>query len=169
MGEANRKKPTPEQAVWPNAGDFQGMIDLYMLPPAPTINGARIRELTGDSVIPDATEIILQAFRAEVGDRSFHAGFCLGNENGFSAVGIAVIERLIMEAPHAALHVVPVAHQDIAWDTVLRHLRSFAGQLLLFAFPDSDVYDAGTAEIYYSGVIRRFDDKGKQSERGLSR
>jgi hypothetical protein len=34
-----------------------------MLPPAAIINGARIRELTGDDTIPD-TPIILQAFRA---------------------------------------------------------------------------------------------------------
>jgi len=165
MGEAKRKKQLREQAVWPRAGDFRGMIDLHMRPPAPTIDGARIRELTGDNTIPDTTQIILQAFRAVVGDRSFHAGFCLGNENGFSAIGIAVIDRLTMEAPDAVLHVVLVAHQDIAWDIVARHLRSFAGQVLLFAFPDSDVYDAGTAEIYYSEAIRLFDDKEKQRER----
>ena len=70
-----------------------------------------------------------------------------------------------MEAPGAALHVVPVVHEDIAWDIVLRHLRSFAGRVLLFAFPDSDVYDAGTAEKYYSDAIRLFDPEGMQAER----
>jgi hypothetical protein len=162
MGEAKRKKQRREQVAWPQAGDHRGTIDLHMLPPVAAINGARIRELTGDSSIPDATEIILQAFRAAVGDRTFHVGFCLGNEAGFSAIGIAVIDRLMMEAPGAALHVVPVVHQDIAWDIVLRHLRSFTGQVLLFAFPDSDVYDAGTAEKYYSKAIRLFDDAGRQ-------
>jgi hypothetical protein len=136
-----------------------------MLPPAATINGARIRELTGDDTIHDTPEIILQAFRAVVGDRTFHVGFCLGNETGFSAIGIAVIDRLMMEAPGAALHVVPVAHHDIAWNIVLRHLRSFTGQVLLFAFPDSDVYDAGTAEKYYSKVVQLFDETGRQLER----
>jgi hypothetical protein len=164
MGEAKRKKLRREQAAWPDADDFRGMIDLHMLPPVSAINVARIRELTGDNTIPDTTRIILQAFRADVGDRTFYAGFCLGNESGFSAIGIAVIDRLMLEVPNAELHVVPVAHQDIAWDIVLRHLRRFAGQVLLFAFPDSDVYDAGTAEIYYSQAIRRFDGKGKRLE-----
>ena len=165
MGEAKRKRQRREQAAWPHADDFRGTIDLHMLPPAATINGTRIRELTGDDTIPDTQQIILQAFRAVVGDRTFHVGFCLGNETGFSAIGIAVIDRLMMETPGAALHVVPVAHQDIAWDIVLRHLHSFTGQVLLLAFPDSDVYDAGTAEKYYSKAVQLFDDKGKQLER----
>ena len=125
----------------------------------------RIRGLTGDDSIPDTQQIIVQAFRAVVGDRTFHVGFCLGNETRFSAIGIAVIDRLMMEAPGTALHVAPVAHQDIAWDIVLRHPRSFTGQLLLFAFPDSEVYDAGTAEKYYSKAVQLFDDTGRQLER----
>jgi hypothetical protein len=60
---------------------------------------------------------------------------------------------------------VPVIHQDIAWDIVLRHLRSFTGRVLLFAFPDSDIYDAGTAEKYYFEAIQLFDDRGKRLER----
>jgi hypothetical protein len=71
----------------------------------------------------------------------------------------------MMEAPSEALHVVPVVHEDIAWDIVLRHLRSFAGNVILFAFPDSDVYDAGVAEIHYSKQIRQFDSKGTQLNR----
>jgi hypothetical protein len=141
------------------------MIDLHVLPPVAAINGARIRELTGDNTIPVATQIILKAFRAVVGDRTFHVGFCLGNYTGFSAIGIAVIDRLMMEAPGAALYVVPVVHQDIAWDIVLRHLRSFTGRVLLFAFPDSDIYDAGAAEKYYSEAIQLFDERGKRLER----
>ena len=110
--------------------------------------------------IPDDAQIILRAFRAVVGERSFHVGFCLGDGESFSAIGIAVIDRLMMEAPGAALHVVPVVHGEIAWDIVLRHLRSFTGQVLLFAFPDSDIYDAGTAEVSYSQDIRQFDADG---------
>jgi hypothetical protein len=83
------------------------------------------------------------------------------SERDGSAIGIAVIDRLMMETPGAALHVVPVVHQDVAWDIVLRHLRSFTGQVLLFAFPDSDVYDAETAEKYYSKAIQLFDDTGR--------
>lgn len=165
MGEAKRKRQQREQAAWPHADDFRGTIDLHMLPLAATINGARIRELTGDDAIPDTQQIIVQAFRAAVGDRTFHVGFCLGNETGFSAIGIAVIDRLMMETPGAALHVVQVAHQNIAWDIVLRHLRNFTGQVLLFAFPDSDVYDAGTAEKYYSKAVQLFDVKGRRLER----
>jgi hypothetical protein len=58
-----------------------------------------------------------------------------------------------------------VVHQDIAWDIVLRHLRSFTGKVLLFAFPDSDTYDAGTAEKYYSKAVQLFDVTGSQLER----
>ena len=46
-----------------------------MLPPVAAINGARIRELTRDTTIPDTS--ILQAFRAVVGERTFQVGFCL--------------------------------------------------------------------------------------------
>jgi hypothetical protein len=104
--------------------------------------------VTGDDTIPDATQIFLQTFRAVVGDRAFYIGFCLGDETGFSEIGIAVIDRLMMEAPGATLYVVPVVHEDIAWDIVLRHLRSFTGQVLVFTFPNSDVYDAGSAESF---------------------
>lgn len=137
-----------------------GMIDLHVLPPVAAINGARIRELTGDDTIPDTTQVILRTYRAVVGDRTFHFGFCLGSDAGFSAIGIAVIDRLMMEAPGTPLHVVPVVHEEIAWDIVLRHLRSFTGQVLLFAFPDSDVYDAGTAEVYYSKHVRQYHANG---------
>src|SRR5208283_3279646 len=166
MGEAKRKGPPREKLAWPHSDEFWGTIDLHMLPPVAAINGARIRELTGDMTIPDTQQIrILEAFRAVVGDRTFHVGFCLGDETGFSPIGIAVIDRLLMEAPGASLHVVPVAHEDIAWDIVLRHLRIFAGRALLFAFPDSDVYDAGTAEKFYNKGIRIFEERGKQLKR----
>lgn len=165
MGEAKRKKLRQEQEAWACNGDSHSMVDLHTLPPVAEIDGARIRELTGDNAIPDAPQVILQAFRAVVGTRVFYVGFCLGNESRFSAIGIAVIDRLMMEAAGAALHVVPVVHREIAWDIVLRHLRTFTGKVLLFAFPDSDIYDAGTAEKYYSIAIRLFDHKGKKVER----
>lgn len=159
MGEAKRKRQQ-QQATCPRSDSVRNMIDLHGLPPVAAINGARIRALTGDATIPDDSQIVLRAFRAVVGERSFHVGFCLGDGKGFSAIGIAVIDRLMMEAPGAALHVVPVVHGEIAWDIVLRHLRSFNGQVLLFAFPDSDIYDAGTAEVSYSQDIRQFDADG---------
>lgn len=158
MGEAKRK--TQERAAWPDSDRYNGAIDLHVLPSVAEINRARVRELTGDNTIPDTTQVILRAFRAVVGERTFHVGFCLGDGESFSAVGIAVIERVSMEAPGAALHIVPIVHDDIAWDIVMRHLRSFTGQLLLFVFPNSDVYDAGTAEISYSKHIRQFDPSG---------
>ena len=43
----------------------------------------------------------------------------------------------MMEAPKAPLHLVPVVHADIAWDLVLRHLRTFTGELLLFTDADT--------------------------------
>lgn len=165
MGEAKRRAPQSKPSRWPKLEAFSGTIDLHILPPVAEINGARIRELTGDESIPDTTQIILRAFRAVVGERTFHVGFCLGTDAGFSAIGIAVIDRLIMEAKGAPLHVVPVVHQDIAWDIVLRHLRTFSGNLLLFAFPNSDVYDAGTAEVNYSKDVRQFTENGVQLRR----
>lgn len=165
MGEAKRKKQLLEQVAGPHADESHGMIDLHVLPPVAAINGARMRELIGGHPTQDAQQIILQAYHATIGERSFYVGFCLGNETGFSAVGIAVIERLMMEAPGAPLHVAPVVHDDIAWDIVLRHLRNFIGDILLFTFPDSDVYDAGTAKVFYSMAIRLFDHPGKQVKR----
>jgi hypothetical protein len=162
MGEAKRKKRRRQQSSWPHSESFWGTIDLHMLSPVKEINGARIRELTGDNTIPNAPQVTLMAYRAVVGERTSHVGFCLGNETGFSAIGIAVIERLMMEAPGASLHVVPVIHQDIAWDIVLRHLRSFTGRVLLFAFPNPDIYDAGSAEMHYSETIQLFDDEGNK-------
>ena len=165
MGEAKRQKQRREQCGWPSSYSFRGVIDLHVLPPVAAIDGARIRELTGDDTIPDVPEVILRAFRANVGERTFHVGFCLGIDGGFSAIGLAVVERLTMEAPGASLHIVPVVHEEIAWDLVLRHLRSFTGQVLLFTFPNSDVYDAGTAEVNYSKHVRQFDSNGVQFER----
>jgi len=164
MGEAKRKRQQQGLSAWPGSDSFFGLIDLHMLPPVAEINGARIRELTGDDTIPDTTQIVLQAFRVVAGQRTFHVGFCLGNETGFSAIGIGVIQRLMIAAPDVPIHVVPVVHEDIAWDIVLRHLRTFTGQVLVFAFPDSDVYDAGTAETDYSLAIRNFGPDGKQHE-----
>jgi hypothetical protein len=128
------------------------------------IDGARIRALTGNDRIRETAQISLRAFRAVVGERTFHVGFCIGDGERFSAIGIAMIDRLMMETPGSTLHVVPVVHEDIAWDVVLRHLRSFTGQTLLFAFPNSDVYDAGTAEISYSDKVCLFHE-GKQLKR----
>lgn len=167
MGEARRRKQQRAQVAWPFADEFRGTINLHMLPPAATINGARIRELTGDDTIPipDTTQIVLQAFRTVVDERTFHVGFCIGDDTAFSAIGIVVIDRLMMESPDTSIHVVPVVHEEIAWDIVLRHLRNFTGQVLLFAFPNSDIYDAGTAEMYYSSAVCVFDHEGKQLER----
>jgi hypothetical protein len=139
-----------------------------MLPATPELTSARIRELTGDNTIPDAQEVVLKAFRVVVGDRSFNAGFCIGDGVGYSAIGIAVIHRLAIETPSAVLHVAPITHADIAWDMVLGHLRTFNGQSLLFAFPDSDVYDAGTAEMFYSHAVEVFDWDGNRTERPSS-
>lgn len=165
MRTNKRERQQQKVSAWSGSDRFQGTVDLHVLPPVASINGARIRELTGDDSIPDVTQVILRAFRAVAGERTFHAGFCLGNETGFSAIGVAVVDRLMTEAPGAPIHVVPVIHEEIAWDIVLRHLRTFTGQVLLFAFPNSDVYDAGTAEMFYSQHVRQFDPSGVQVAR----
>lgn len=162
MGEAKRRR---SRVAWPVTDRYDGTIDMHVLPSVAAINAARIRELTGDDTFPEANAIVLRAFKAVVGERSFHVGFCLGDGTSFSAIGIAVIERLSIESQGAALHVVPIIHEDIAWDTVVRRLRTFKGEALLFAFSDSDVYDAGTAEISYSKSIRQFGPDGTQFDR----
>jgi hypothetical protein len=142
-----------------------------MLPPVEGLTVGRIRALTGQEVVSeelatDNTAVVLKAFRAVAGDRTFHVGFCIGDGERFSPTGIGVIERLMMEAPGAKLHVVPIVHEDVAWDIVLRHLRSFTEKVVLFAFPNSDVYDVGAAGIYYTSSIRNFGHDGKQFAQG---
>jgi hypothetical protein len=160
MGEANRKRKLQSEKVdTPASGDyFRGVIDLHMLPAVEGLNIGRIRALTGQEIAPeefapDDTALVLLAFAAVAGDRRFHVGFCIGDGERFSPTGIGVIERLMMEAPGATLHIVPIVHEDIAWDIVLRHLRSFNEKVLLFVFRDHDVYDAGTAEMGLSGIL----------------
>lgn len=163
MGEAKRKKQAREN--WPESDSYRGTIDLRVLPAVSSIDGARIAELTGDERFAAAKHVVLRAFEATAGQRKFHVGFCLGDGKAFSAIGLAVIERLMLEAPQAKLHVVPITFEDIAWDIVLRHLRSFTGHVLLFAFPNSDVYDAGTAEISFSRYVRQFGPEGQELKR----
>jgi hypothetical protein len=161
MGEAKRKRERATAQDWPRDESFRGVVEMHQLGGVPELNGARIRELTGDPMIPDSSDILLRAFEARAGERRFHVGFCLGNENGVSAIGVAVIERLMMEASGAALHVVPIVHADIAWDLVLRNLRTFTGRVLLCMFPDSATYDAGVAELNYSTHIQLFGADGR--------
>lgn len=158
MGEARRRKE--KRSDWPNSGRFDGEIELHTLAPEPSINGARINELAGDEIFPREIKAILRAFRAVAGEREFFAGFCVGDGERFTPIGLAVIERLSIAKPNASLHIVPIRHEDIAWDIVIHHLRTFTGEVLLFAFADSDVYDAGTAETHYSKWIKQFDDEG---------
>lgn len=165
MSQSSFKRQNRNHVDWRRASNFREMVDLHILPPVPSINGARLRELTGDNRIPDNVQISLRAFRAVAGDRKFRVGFCLGNEAGLSAVGLAVVERMMMDAQGAALYMVPVVDQDIAWDIVLRHLRTFTGKVLLFAFPNSDTYDAGISPTHYSPDVRVFDHKGEQLQR----
>jgi hypothetical protein len=161
MGEAKRKREAQAGKNWPGGHHFRDTLQLHWLPATPQITAARIEELTGKGVA-SSTPLVLNAFRAVVGDRTFQVGFCLGDGERFSAVGVAVIDRLTMDESEATLHVVAIRHADVAWDIVMRHLRSFEGKVLLFAFPDSDVYDAGTAEMFYSKQIRVFDPEGKE-------
>lgn len=87
MGEAKRKREQAARPDWPRDESFRGVVELHQLTGVPALNGARIRELTGDPTIPDADNVLLRAFEARAGDRRFHVGFCLGNENGVSAIG----------------------------------------------------------------------------------
>lgn len=150
---------------WPSSERLRGTIDLHVLPAHDEINGAHIRALTGDDQFPDTAGIILQTFHAIIGERKFHVGFCVGDGHRFSAIGIAVIERLRIEVPDGAMYVVPIVHEDIAWEVVLRHLQTFDEKLLLFAFSDSDVYDAGIGPVHYSTEVRQFGPNGEQFDR----
>jgi len=68
---------------------------------------------------------------------------------------------LRIEAPKSKIHIVPIVHEDVAFDIVLRHLRSFTGEVVVFAFPDSDVYDAGSAGTFYHDSLRNFGPDGE--------
>lgn len=59
-------------------------------------------------------------------------------------------------------------HEDVAFDIVLRHLRSFTNDVLLFAFSNSDVYDAGAASTYYTNSIRNFGPDSKLMPQGTA-
>lgn len=163
MGEANRKRKLRSVEITTASSDdyFRGVIDLHMLPPVHEVNGARIHQLTGDATFSNETAVILNAFKAFAGTRTFLVGFCIGDGEQFSPIGIGVIERLRIEAPNSKIHVVPIMHEDIAFDIVLRHLRSFTSDVVLLAFSNSDVYDAGAAGIFYHNSFRNFDPDGK--------
>jgi hypothetical protein len=159
MGEAKRRKAAKAAGKpWPEDAPFYGEIEMHMLPPLPKISD-RVRELTNDLSIPPNMQLVLKAFRVVSGSRSFYAGFCLGDGERFSPIGIGVVERLIAETtPATPMHVVPISEQEIAWDLVLRHLRTFAGDIIVFAFSNSTVYDAGAAEMFYAPEIAVFVD-----------
>ncbi len=158
MGEARRRKESKRD--WPESDRFDAEIELYTLAPDPSINGARINELTGEDIFPPLVNAIMRTFRAVAGKCEFFVGFCVGDGESFTPIGLAVIERLSIAKPNASLHVVPIRHEDIAWDIVIHHLRTFTGEVLLFAFADSDVYDAGIGPIHYSKSVRQFDHQG---------
>jgi hypothetical protein len=162
MGEAKRRRQSSE---WCGGDAFRGTIVLQWLPPDRKVSEALIERIPDEAEVQAGTQIALNVFRATAGQRSFHVGFCIGDGERFSAVGIAVLERLAVECPSATLHVVPATHRDVAWDVVMRHLRTFTGEVLLFAFPNSEVYDAGTAEKHYSKFIEMRDQDGKSIER----
>jgi hypothetical protein len=61
MGEAKRRRERLEQQTWPRDVAFRGEIELHTLPAVPELNGARLRELTGDPMIPDADDVLLRA------------------------------------------------------------------------------------------------------------
>ena len=110
--------------------------------------------------------MVLRAFRAIAADRTFHVGFCIGDGERFSPTGIGVCERLTMETSKSKIHVVPIVRADVDFDIVLRHLRSFTKVVHLFAFPNSDVYDAGTASIRYTNSVRNCSYDGKFMPQG---
>ena len=116
MGEAKRKRKLEGEESTTASPDeyFRGVIDLHMLPSVPEINVARIRQLTGDTSIPEATELLLMVFRVLAGERTFLAGFCIGDGERFSPIGIGVIQRLMKEAPGKKIHVVSIIHEDVA-------------------------------------------------------
>jgi hypothetical protein len=163
MGEAKRRKSAMEAGnPWPKDDPENGQINLCTLPSHPSIDSTRIRELTADINIPEGKQVSLKTYRAQIGGRDFFVGFCIGDGERFSAIGLAVIERLLIEAPNEPLHVVPISERDIAWDIVLRHLRTFTGRVLLFTFPNSYVYDGAAAEVYYSEDIVLHDAEGQR-------
>lgn len=166
MGEARRRKKLQHDGESDRATVHDG-IDLHVLPPIAQIGPSRIRALTDGNMpsIKETAGIILNAFRAVVGGLQFHVGFCIGDGESFSAIGIAVIERLMVEVPDAPIHVVPIVHEEIAWDVVLRHLRNFDERVLVFAFRDADVYDAGIGPTHYVSDVRVFNHEGHQLKR----
>ena len=121
-------------------------ISLHCLRP-PRKSMAPIRPGLRSMRVWETSRRLCQAYRAKIGGGVFNFGFALGDGESFSAFGSAVIARLGLETQSGQLHVVPVSHKDIAWNIVLRHLRSFDGQTLLFVSPDPDTYDVSVGEM----------------------
>jgi hypothetical protein len=170
MGEGKRRRLAMEAAGhrWPEGPPRGGVIELHRLPAVAASRCRVVREMNAalgaGERIADDRPISVEAYRAVVGGRRFLVGFCLGEEDRFSSAGLDVIDRLYEQAEgRPRLHVVPVLHRDIAWDVVLRHLRAFRGEVLLFSFPDPVTYDAGTAEKHYSRDVVVFMDGRRQA------
>lgn len=158
MDEAKRRKQRASVGTSGRAAEIQGRVRLDWLPASPAITSDRLKEL-GEVGISPGTQLILKAFRATVDQRAFLVGFVVGDAERVTAIGNLTIERLAMELElPMPFHVAPVTDSEIAWDLVLRHLRTFTGKVLLFAFSDSSVYDAGTVEIFYAPEIELYRD-----------
>ncbi len=102
MGEAKRKKQ--ERAAWPGSDRYDGTIDLHVLPPVAAIDGARIRELTGDDTIPDTSFEALSLSEDVIGS----AEVDIGRSQVFEALVIAPVIVVLDEVPDLRLEITKV-------------------------------------------------------------
>ncbi len=156
MGEAKRRKMAGNCPVCSD----DDLIKLTFLSPVTSGSFPSYSKAHADMGMREDQLLALNAFKASFRDSEFLVGFCVGDGQMVSQIGMLVMDRLLMESPkEISVRVIKLDEYDIAWDIVLRDLKSFNGSALLFAFADSEVYDAGTAEIFYSKMVEVYDGK----------
>ena len=126
----------------------------------PSADNSPLLRTAGAEQIAAAKTLVLNAFRAEVGERSFCVGFTLGTGDKFTSIGVAVVDRIVNEAPGQVIGMAPVTSKVSAYAGMMRRLRSFEGKALIFCFPDWATFNIGMADLFHSDEVSVFDDKG---------
>lgn len=131
----------------------------------PSAENSPLLRTAGAEQIAQAKALVLNAFRAEVGARSFCVGFTLGTGDKFTSIGVAVVDRIVNEAPGQVIGMAPVTSKVSAYAGMMRRLRSFEGKALIFCFADWATFNIGMADLFHSDEVSVFDEKGSALKR----
>jgi hypothetical protein len=157
MGEAKRRKDDTQVKS-------ASVVKLTRLSQPNAKNSPLLRN-AGEQQKAAAQRLVLNAFRAEVGGRSFAAGFAMGTGERFTAIGVAVVDRIVHEAAGKTIAMAPITGKDDAFGKMMRTLGSFEGEALVFCFADFASFNAGMADLFHSGDVSVFDERGSPLKR----